>query len=217
MRAGNDCATQRHDNQSNLPVSQGDLVSKVKLGAVPWIYPIPIVLVGANVDGKANFTEVGDCAVMGINPALVTVSLSATHHTTQGIDEHNAFSINLPSTYLLSQTDYCGMVSGNDVDKSRLFTVFEGEHTGVPMIQECPVGLECQVREIVQIEHRRIFIAEVLECYMSDSLVEIVDGKEQVSGLSELDPIIYALDNRYYRIGPAIGLGYREGRRHKER
>lgn len=191
-------------------------MSKIKLGVVPLVYPIPIVLVGTLVDGRANFTEVGDCAVMGINPALVAVSLSASHHTTKGIDESKAFSVNLPSTQMLSLTDYCGMVSGRDEDKSRLFTIFEGEHTRVPMIQDCPVGLECRVHEIVQIEHRRIFIAEVLECYVSEQFVDTVDGKQCIANLSKLDPIIYALDNRYYQIGSAIGTGYREGICHKE-
>jgi len=191
-------------------------MSKIKLGAVPLIYPIPIVLVGANISGRANFSEVGDCAIMGIDPALVAVSLSATHHTTSGIDESKAFSVNLPSTALLSLVDYCGLVSGRDEDKGTLFTVFEGEHTGVPMICECPVGLECQVQEIVQIKHRRIFIAEVLECYVSESFVETVDGNQRIADLSKLDPIIYSLDNRYYRIGEGIGVGHREGLCHKE-
>jgi len=189
---------------------------KVKLGAVPLVYPIPIVLVGSNVNGRANFAQVGDCAVMGIDPALVTVSLSAAHHTTSGIDECRAFSINLPSTQMLSRTDYCGIVSGKDVDKSQLFTTFEGGQTGVPMIQECPVGLECRVQEIVQIKHRRIFIAEVLECYVSEPFVETVDGNPRIADLSKLDPIIYALDNRYYRIGSAIGIGYHEGICHQD-
>lgn len=190
-------------------------MSKTKLGAVPFIYPIPIVLVGALVDGKANFTEVGDCAVMGIDPALVTISLSTTHHTTRGIDASQAFSINMPSTQLLSLTDYCGIVSGREVDKGRLFETFEGEHTGVPMIEDCPVGLECQVQEVVQIKHRRLFIAEVLECYVSTSFVESIDGKPQIADLAKLDPIIYALDNHYYRIGNVVGVGYHEGTCHK--
>jgi len=191
-------------------------MSKVKLGAVALVYPIPIVLVGSNVNGRANFAEVGDCAVMGVNPALATISLSAAHHTTSGIDEYGAFSINLPSTHLLSRTDYCGIVSGKDVDKSQLFTIFEGGQTGVPMIQECPVGLECRVQEIVQIKHRRIFIAEVIECYVTEAFVEMVDEKQCIADLSKLDPIIYALDNRYYRIGDPIGIGYREGLCHKD-
>ncbi|MFC2082826.1 flavin reductase family protein [Candidatus Bipolaricaulota bacterium] len=186
---------------------------KIKLGSVPLVYPIPIVLVGAEVNGIPNFTEVGDCAVMGINPALVTVSLSASHHTTAGIDASMAFSVNLPSTQLLAKADYCGIISGKDENKSRLFTVFSGEHTGVPIIEECPVGLECRVMEIVQIKHRRIFIAEVLECYVSEAFVETVDGKPRIADLAKLDPIIYALDNRYYRIGSIIGAGYQEGSR----
>ena len=39
---------------------------KVKLEKVPFVYPIPIVLVGANVDGKANYATVGDCAIKGL-------------------------------------------------------------------------------------------------------------------------------------------------------
>ncbi|MCK5212971.1 MAG: flavin reductase family protein, partial [Dehalococcoidia bacterium] len=184
--------------------------------AVPLVYPIPIALVGATVDGVANFTEVGDCAVIGIHPALVTISLSATHHATKGIDDTGAFSINFPSTDMLSLTDYCGMVSGRDVDKSKLFNVFQGEHTDVPLIEDCPVGLECRVLEVMQVKHRRLFIAEVIECYVSNQFVETVDGKHAVANLSKLDPIIYALDNRYYRIGDAIGTGYSEGACYKE-
>jgi hypothetical protein len=30
--------------------------------------------------------------------------------------------------------------------------------------------------------------------------------------MTKLDPIIYALDNRYYRIGKPIGVGYKEGK-----
>jgi flavin reductase (DIM6/NTAB) family NADH-FMN oxidoreductase RutF len=191
-------------------------MSKVKLGAVPLVYPIPIVLVGATVDGVANFTEVGDCAVMGIHPALVTVSLSATHHTTKGIDATGVFSINLPSTQMLSLADYCGMVSGHDVDKSVLFETFQGEQTDAPLIRDCPVGLECRVLEVVQVKHRRLFIAEVVECYVSPQFVETVDGKHQIADLFKLDPILYALDNRYYRIGNVIGAGYSEGSCHKD-
>ena len=60
---------------------------KVKLGAIPLVYPIPIVLAGANVDGKPNYATLGDCGVMGIRPPLVYVSLNQEHYTTQGIVE----------------------------------------------------------------------------------------------------------------------------------
>jgi flavin reductase (DIM6/NTAB) family NADH-FMN oxidoreductase RutF len=186
-------------------------MQKVTLGSIPYVYPIPIVLVGADIDGRANYAEVGDCAVMGIRPALVAVSLGKDHHTTRGIDAHGAFTVNIPSRQMLAVTDYCGIVSGRDVDKSVLFESFPGAHTGAPLIQECPVGLECRVKETVQIEHRRIFIAEVLECYVSEPLVTRDDKGAHVADLTRLDPIFYGLDNRYYSIGQPIGTGYREG------
>lgn len=33
--------------------------------------------------------------------------------------------------------------------------------------------------------------------------------------MTELDPIIYGLDNRYYQIGNPIGTGYNEGRNYQ--
>ena len=118
---------------------------KVKLGTVPLIYPIPIVLAGANVGGRPNFATLGDCGVMGINPPLVYISSHREHYTNGGILENETYSVNVPSTDLLAVTDYCGIVSGREVDKSELFEVFYGELGTAPMIRECPVNLECQV------------------------------------------------------------------------
>ncbi|MEE4195834.1 MAG: flavin reductase family protein, partial [Anaerolineae bacterium] len=60
---------------------------KVKVGLLPYIYLIPITLVGATVNGKPNFTTIGDVGLMGINPPIVVVSSHARHHLTKGILE----------------------------------------------------------------------------------------------------------------------------------
>ncbi len=185
---------------------------KVKLGAFPLVYPIPIVLAGANVDGKPNYATLGDCGVMGINPALVYVSLGQKHYTTRGILENRTYSVNFSSTAMLAVTDYCGIVSGNDVDKSGLFDTFYGDLGTAPMIGECPVSLECRVIEEFCVQHRQIFIGEVVEAYVSEEFVTEKDGRQVIADMTRLDPIIYALDNRYYRIGEPIGVGYGEGR-----
>ena len=185
---------------------------KVKLGALPLVYPIPIVLAGANVDGKPNYATLGDCGVMGINPALVYVSLGAKHYTTQGILQNDTYSVNFPSTGMLAVTDYCGIVSGNDIDKSDLFDTFYGELGTAPMIGECPVSLECRVINEFSVQHRRIFVGEVVQAHVNEEFVTERDGRQVIADMTRLDPIIYALDNRYYRIGEAIGVGYGEGR-----
>jgi flavin reductase (DIM6/NTAB) family NADH-FMN oxidoreductase RutF len=186
---------------------------KVKIGSVPYIYPIPITLVGANVAGKPNFATIGDVGLIGINPPVVSISSHTGHHTNQGVLENGTFSINFPSTELLAETDYCGIISGREADKAALFEVYYGELGNAPMIAACPVSLECRVIKEFSIQHRQVFVGEVVQTHVSDHLVSDVDGQVQIASLTQLDPIIYALDNRYYRIGEPIGVGYREGRK----
>jgi flavin reductase (DIM6/NTAB) family NADH-FMN oxidoreductase RutF len=186
---------------------------KTKIGAIPYIYPIPITLVGANVHGKANFVTIGDLGLIGINPPVVSISSHAQHHTNQGILENGTFSVNFPTTAMLAETDYCGIVSGREADKAALFEIFYGELETAPLIAACPVNLECRVIQEFSIQHRQVFVGEVVQTHISEDFVSEVDGRKQIADLSQLDPIIYALDNRYYSIGEAIGVGYREGRK----
>ncbi|MBN1261672.1 MAG: flavin reductase family protein [Anaerolineae bacterium] len=185
---------------------------KVKFGVLPIVYPVPIVLVGTVVEGRVNFATVGDCAVMGIKPPLVVISLHENHFTTQGVRTHGTFSVNFPATEMLAVTDYCGTVSGRDVDKSGLFTVEFDEVETAPLIHECPVNLACSVVHDVAIEHRHIFVARVVQAYVTGAYVEEEAGRRRIAQLGQLDPIIYALDNRYYRIGEPIGVGYQESK-----
>ncbi len=67
---------------------------KKNIGAYPFVYPTPVVLVGVHDGEKTNFTEVGDCGIMGISPPLVYVSLHEKHFSTSVIRDRGVFSIN---------------------------------------------------------------------------------------------------------------------------
>lgn len=187
---------------------------KQKLGPVPLIYPIPIALIGAVVEGAPNFTEVGDVGIMGIKPPYVFVSLGEKSHTRRGIAESGVFSLNFPNTALMAQADYCGVASGKAVNKADLFAVFDDPEgvPGLPMIDECPVNLACQVRKHFTLEHRNIFVGEVIQTYIQEDCLVRKGDRKTIADLTVLDPLIYALDNRYYKIGPPIGTGYQEAK-----
>ena len=190
---------------------------KIKYGKVPLIYPIPIIIAGALVNNKANFETLGDVGIMGINPPIVYISSSVNHHTNQGILEHETFSINFPTTQLLTKTDYCGIKSGKDVDKSKLFNIFFGELKTAPMIRECPVNLECKVIKEFSIQHRQVFVGDVVQSYINEDYMIENGDSQKFADMTKLDPIIYALDNRYYKIGEIIGVGYQEGKNLKQK
>ena len=73
--------------------------------------------------------------------------------------------------------------------------------------------MPARVLKEFSIQHRQVFVGEVVQTHISEDFVNEVDGRHQIAGLGRLDPIIYALDNRYYRIGEPIGVGYREGQK----
>jgi len=50
----------------------------------------------------------------------------------------------------------------------------------------------------------------VAQAYVDDGLVVEKEGKRRIADMTKLDPIIYALDGRYYRIGEPIGFAYSE-------
>jgi flavin reductase (DIM6/NTAB) family NADH-FMN oxidoreductase RutF len=178
---------------------------------LPLIYPVPIVLAGALVDGIPNYVTIGDTGLMGIKPPLVFISSHVNHYTNTGILTHQTFSINIPTTSMLPEVDFCGIVSGADVDKSALFTNFFGDLETAPMIDECPINLECQLVKDFCIQHRQIFIGEVTATHLEAELLR-KDGEHiDLPALSAIDPILYALDNRYYQTGRKIGIGYHEG------
>ena len=178
---------------------------------LPLIYPVPIVLAGAVVEGKPNYATIGDTGLMGINPPLVFISSHINHHTNRGIRVHQTFSINVPSSDLLEKVDYCGIVSGAEVDKSVLFTNFFGELETAPMIKECPINLECKVVMEFSIQHRQVYVGEVAATHVDPGLLRNGNKRTSIPSLRNVDPILYALDNHYYRAGEEIGEGYSEG------
>lgn len=183
---------------------------KIKAGSLPYIYPVPIILAGASIGGRPSFTTLGDVGLMGINPPLVYISSHTRHYLNIGILETGCFSINFPTTAMLPLVDYCGQVSGRDVDKGALFEVFYGDLDQAPLIQACPVNLECRVEKEFTIQHRQIFVGEVVQSHVDQELVSQEGERLLIASLDRLDPVLYALDNRYYRVGESIGVGYQE-------
>ena len=182
-------------------------MSKVELRLLPFIYPIPTVLLGANVNGKPNYNVVGNCGIIKVsNPAVIYVSSNVTHYTNTGIRECGSFSVNFPSSDMAEITDYCGIVSGKKVDKSNVFRSFYGKLKNVPMIEECPINLECKVIQTVIIHDMEVYMGEVVGAYANEQC--LTNGSPD---MKKVDPLVYSLQNSYWKMGdeiaPAFSIG----------
>ena len=66
---------------------------KKDLGSVLALYPTPLTVVGAVVNGKPNWVLVGHVGIMGHD--RIMVSLAKPHYTNQGIYESRKLSVNI--------------------------------------------------------------------------------------------------------------------------
>jgi flavin reductase (DIM6/NTAB) family NADH-FMN oxidoreductase RutF len=85
---------------------------KITIGKNTFLYPMPTLLVGANVGGKPNYLTIGYCGILQHRPPMIAVTSEKTHYTNAGIKENGTFSVNIPSEEMVTITDFCGIVSG---------------------------------------------------------------------------------------------------------
>ena len=181
---------------------------KIKLGAYPYIYPMPTVIVGSLVNGNPNFLTVSYVGIVQHQPPMASITLINSHYTNRGIKENKTFSINIPNTRMLARTDFLGMNSGSTVDKAALFKVFYGELKSAPMISETPLNLECRLIDIIDLKNNNeIFIGEIVETYSTKKYI-----RRGYPYLKRLDPILFSINsNSYYKTGRRIGKAWKEG------
>lgn len=185
-----------------------EIVTKIKAGSFNPLPVIPIVIVGANVNGKPNYMAVGFVNGVNIKPSIVCVSLNKKHHTPKGIIENGTFSINIPSADYVIETDYSGLVSGKTTDKSNIFTTFYGELKTAPMIEEFPITCECRyIEKKVEFAMDIVYFGEIHQVYMNE---EIVTGNKKVD-IIKANPLLLGIDNLYRTLGENVGQAFQIG------
>jgi flavin reductase (DIM6/NTAB) family NADH-FMN oxidoreductase RutF len=184
---------------------------KINIGKQNFIYPMPVTLVGANVQGKANFAAIAWVNRICYEPPMVAIGLRSSRHTYKGIMENRSFSVCHPSVELLDKTDYCGIVSGSKVDKSALFKIFYGELKTAPMIEECPYCLECKLFTTVHLGTHELIVGEIVSAYTEEKF--LTNGKPDIQKLRTF--MLTMPDNNYWSIGEIAGKGWSNGKKLK--
>jgi flavin reductase (DIM6/NTAB) family NADH-FMN oxidoreductase RutF len=180
---------------------------KKELGKLNALYPMPTVVVGTLVGDRPNFITIAHVGIVGMQH--VCVSMNKMHFSNAGIKKNETFSVNIPSVDQVRPTDYCGMVSGKTTDKSGEFTVFYGRLKTAPMIEECPVSMECRLVKTVELSSYENFIGEVEQTYCDD--VVLTDGKIDIG---KLRPLLFSMhDKKYWAIGEPYAKAWSIGKK----
>ena len=172
---------------------------KKNIGKNLALYPTPLVVVGAMVDGKPNWTLVGHLGIIGHDHVMV--SMAAPHYSNKGIKEHKSLSINIVDEAMLARADHTGCVSGSREDKSQLFPWSVGEN-GAPILNEAPVSMACTVEDTYCTPGFESFICTIAATYADESVLT-EDGK---LNYRVLKPVLFEMSTyEYLRTGEVIG------------
>jgi len=103
-------------------------------------------------------------------------------------------------------TYYCGVKSGRDVNKfeAMSLTPEKASIVSVPIIKECPVNLECVVKQVIELGSHDMFLAEVVATNIDEALIDQNDKLD----LNKADLICYS-HGEYYSLAKSLGFfGY---------
>lgn len=182
-------------------------MKKISLGNNISVYPMPVVLLGAMDGDRASFMAVGWISRVNGSPPMVAIGSNNVHRTNELIRKNNAFSICYPGRALKDKVDYCGLVSSRNADKSGVFNIFKGK-LGVPLIEECPLNVECRLYRTVDLPTHTVFIGEIIGSYADEAC--LTDGSPDVK---KMDPLLLTMpDNTYWAVGESVGKAWHDGR-----
>jgi flavin reductase (DIM6/NTAB) family NADH-FMN oxidoreductase RutF len=107
-----------------------------------------LLLVGAKKDGKINVMTIGWGLIGAVwrKPTFL-VLVRPSRFTHEFIEETGEFTVNVPANGMEKIVNYCGGVSGREVDKFKKckLTAVRGKKLKVPVIKECIIHYECKV------------------------------------------------------------------------
>jgi flavin reductase (DIM6/NTAB) family NADH-FMN oxidoreductase RutF len=179
---------------------------KINLDAKNCLYPLPTTLVGAMVNGKPNYITIAHVGIMDLGS--VSLGMNKAHYTNAGIKANGTFSVNIPSVKMVKETDHCGLVSGKTADKSALFKTFYGKLKSAPMIEECPVNMECELIKTVDFPSHDVFVGRIAATYCDEAVV--TDG---VVDFGKVQPILFVMNNQsYWKLGDKFAKAWDVGK-----
>ena len=152
---------------------------------------------------EANIITVAWTGIVNTVPPKTYVSIRPTRHSYGLLKKTGEFCVNLTPAELVKAADFCGMYTGKKVDKFAKCGLTKGEATevGCPIIEECPLTLECKVTDVLELGSHHMFLADIVAVDVDDKLI---DDKGKLR-LDKAGLAAYA-HGEYFELGKKLGV-----------
>ena len=184
-------------------------MSRKDFGAKPYSFPQPVFII-ASYDGNGIPCAMNAawCGISG--PTEVTMCISPNHKSTKNILDKKAFTISMADAEHVTECDYFGIATGNEVAnkiEAAGMTVTKSGNVGAPIINELPICLECKL--ISYDQKTCIMKGEIVNVSADESV--LTDGKVDVGKVA---PITFnPFNSAYHVIGEKVGDAWNSGKK----
>ena len=181
-------------------------MSKIKLSPGTLTAPVPPTLISCGTVDSPNAFTVAWTGIINTKPPMTYISVRPSRFSYELIKNSGEYVINLPPSTLVRTVDRCGVKSGKDIDKFKTFglTAEKSFEVGAPSIAECPVSIECRVKEIIPLGTHDMFISDIVGISVNEELM----NKNGKLCLDRAGLMAY-IHGEYFTIGKKIGsFGY---------
>ncbi|MBE6863445.1 MAG: flavin reductase family protein [Ruminococcus flavefaciens] len=177
--------------------------------------PVPAALVTCGTIETPNVLTIGWTGIVCTRPPMTYISVRPERYSHDIIADSGEFVINLTTSAMCRETDLCGVKSGKDTDKFKLcgFHTAPAQKIAAPVIEECPVNLECRVTESKPLGSHTMFLAEIIGINVDE---RFIDSKGKLN-LQQCGLMAYA-HGEYFALGRKLGdFGFSVRKKKKHR
>lgn len=146
---------------------------KVSKRPSTYLYPLPTVLVTCG-NNPPNIITIAWTGILSSGPPTLGIGVRPSRYSHGLIKESGEFVVNVPTAEQLQIVDYCGHVSGRDVDKwtETGLTPEPASAVKPPLIAQCPVNLECTVTHTLDLGTHDLFVGEIVAVHMDEAVLD---------------------------------------------
>lgn len=149
----------------------------------------PVALISCiDAEGKPNIITIGAIGFACPKPPILGIAVTPKRYSHHLIKESGEFVVNIASVDQLNVAEYCGSTSGKDTDKFKdaKLTPEPSSRLKTPLIKECPINIECKVRDIAHLGSHDYFFGEIVAVHIEEDIMD----KEGNIEAKKLNPLI---------------------------
>lgn len=187
-----------------------EVSSRTNLGAKLYVTPQPALMIATyDADGTPDVMMAAWGGQYEENQVCFSLG---KHKTTDNLRLNKAFTLSYADARTVVQSDYFGIVSGNDVkDKVAKagFTVTKSQNVNAPIINEYPLAMECRVVEMRDDPETggAWVVGEIVNAIADPSI--LTNGKIDIK---KLNPVVWDGSSlNYFTLGDSVGQAWNSG------